>query len=151
MAAGGRRPPQATPRRALEHAHRLPRSADNTRTIDIVNRIKAAGAPIDAVGAQGHAAYQVATATVKGFIDKITQQTGLPVYITEYDINVANDTQQKNIMQEQMTMFWNDANVKGITVWGYIVGLTWKPNTGLQQSNGTMRPAMTWLMTFLGR
>src|SRR4029077_18620717 len=72
-------------------------SADNTRIIDVVNRIKAAGAPIDAVGAQGHAAYQVATATVKGFIDKITQQTGLPVYITEYDINVANDTQQKNI------------------------------------------------------
>jgi hypothetical protein len=33
----------------------------------MVNRIKAAGAaPIDAVGAQGHAAYQLATSTVKG-------------------------------------------------------------------------------------
>jgi endo-1,4-beta-xylanase len=126
-------------------------SADNAHTIDIVNRIKAAGAPIDAVGAQGHAAYQVATATVQGFIDKITQQTGLPVYLTEYDINVASDAQQMTIMRDQITMFWNDPNVKGITLWGYVVGLTWETNTGLQQSNGTMRPAMTWLMSFLGR
>lgn len=126
-------------------------SGDNTRIINIVNAIKGAGAPIDAVGAQGHGAFNVATATVKGFIDKITQQTGLPVYITEYDINVADDTQQMNIMRDQFTMFWNDANVHGITIWGYIVGSTWLPNTGLQQSNGTRRPAMTWLMDFLGR
>lgn len=124
---------------------------DNNHIIDIANRIKAAGAPIDAIGAQGHGAYRVATATVKGFIDKITQQTGLPVYITEYDINLADDTQQMNIMRDQMTMFWNDPNVRGITLWGYIVGNTWLANSGIQQSSGTMRPAMAWLMTFLGR
>jgi endo-1,4-beta-xylanase len=126
-------------------------AGDNARTIDIVNRIKAAGAPIDAVGAQGHGAANVAVATVKGFIDRITQQTGLPVYITEYDINVADDTQQMTIMRDQFTMFWEDPNVRGITFWGYIVGSTWRPNTGLQQTSGTMRPAMAWLMTFLGR
>jgi len=48
-------------------------------------------------------------------------------------------------------MFSGDTNVKGITLWGYIVGSTWRPNTGLMQTNNTMRPAMTWLMTFLGR
>ena len=126
-------------------------SGDNTRTINIVNAIKAAGAPIDAVGAQAHGVSNMSTATVKGFIDKITQQTGLPVYITEYDINVADDTRQMTIMQDQFTMFWNDPNVRGITIWGYIVGSTWEANTGLQQTDGTMRPAMSWLMSFLGR
>ena len=126
-------------------------AADNARTIDIVNRIKAAGAPIDAVGAQAHGAFNVATATVKGFIDRIAQQTGLPVYITEYDINVADDTRQMTIMRDEVTMYWEDANVRGITIWGYIVGSTWLPNTGLVQTNGTNRPAMTWLMSFLGR
>ena len=48
-------------------------------------------------------------------------------------------------MQSQFTMFWNDANVKGITIWGYIVGSTWVTNSGLMTSSGTMRPAMTWL------
>jgi len=48
-------------------------------------------------------------------------------------------------------MFMSNNNIKGITVWGYIVGATWQTNTGIMQSNGTMRPAMTWLMDFLGR
>ena len=59
----------------------------------------------------------MATATVKGFIDKITQQTGLPLYITEYDINVAADARQLAIMKDQFTMFWDEPNVKGITIW----------------------------------
>jgi endo-1,4-beta-xylanase len=126
-------------------------AGDNARTIDIVNRIKSAGAPIDAVGAQGHGAFNMSTATVKMYIDRITQQTGLPVYITEYDINVADDTRQMTILQDQFTMFWSDPNVRGVTFWGYIVGSTWLPNTGLMQTTGTMRPAMSWLMTFLGK
>jgi GH35 family endo-1,4-beta-xylanase len=54
-------------------------------------------------------------------------------------------------MQSQFTMFWNDDNVKGITVWGYIEGQTWKANTGLMSSDGKQRPAMMWLMDFLKR
>jgi endo-1,4-beta-xylanase len=49
--------------------------------------------------------------------------TRLPVYITEYDINLADDTQRQTVMQSRFT-FWNDSNVKGITLWGYIVGAT---------------------------
>ncbi len=88
--------------------------------------------------------------TVKGYIDKIASQTGLPIYITEYDINLADDNQQKQVMQEQFTMFWNHPSIKGITLWGYVYGATWQTNTGLIR-NGQPRPAMTWLMSFLGR
>ena len=48
-------------------------------------------------------------------------------------------------------MLWNDNNVAGITLWGYVVGATWETNSGLMTSSGTLRPAMTWLMGFLGR
>ena len=124
---------------------------DNAHTIDIVTKIKAAGAPIHGVGAQSHAASNLSASTLQANIDKITAQTGLPVYISEYDINIADDNQQKNVMQSQFTMFWNDPNVHGITIWGYIVGSTWETNSGLQQTDNTMRPAMAWLMGFLGR
>jgi endo-1,4-beta-xylanase len=124
---------------------------DNTHFIDIVNKIKAGGAPIDAIGAQAHAAYSMQTSTVQMYIDKLASSTGLPVYISEYDINLADDTQQKNVMQSQFTMFWNDNNVKGVTIWGYVVGQTWLTNSGLMTSTGTMRPAMTWLKQFLNR
>ena len=124
---------------------------DNAHTIDIVTKIKAAGAPITGVGAQAHACGNLSASTIQANIDKITAQTGLPVYISEYDLNIADDNQQKNVMQSQFTMFWNDKNVAGITLWGYIVGSTWVANSGLISSSGTMRPAMTWLMSFLGR
>jgi endo-1,4-beta-xylanase len=58
-------------------------AGDNTRFINIVNAIKRAGAPIDAVGAQAHDAYKLPTATVQQFLDKLAQDTGLPVYISE--------------------------------------------------------------------
>jgi endo-1,4-beta-xylanase len=124
---------------------------DNNHTIDIVTRIKNAGAPIHGVGAQAHACASLSASTIQMYIDKIATQTKLPVYISEYDLNIADDNQQKNVMQSQFTMFWNDANVKGITIWGYIVGSTWVTNSGLMTSSGTQRPAMKWLMEFLGR
>ena len=123
--------------------------SDHDHFVSIVQAIKAAGAPIDAVGAQAHAAHSISTSTVQGLLDSLASQTGLPVYITEYDINIADDTQQSQVMQSQFTMFWNDTNVKGITLWGYIEGATWQTNTGLMTSSGTMRPAMTWLVNFL--
>jgi endo-1,4-beta-xylanase len=126
-------------------------SGDNNRTIDIVNRIKNAGAPIHAVGAQAHGCANLSAATVQMYIDRIASQTGLPVYVTEYDLDIADDARQKSVLEGQFTMFWNNPNVKGITIWGYISGSTWRPNTGLMSSSGTMRPAMTWLMDFLGR
>ncbi|WP_437319434.1 endo-1,4-beta-xylanase [Sorangium sp. So ce385] len=125
-------------------------SGDNQNTINIVNRIRAAGAPIDGIGAQAHAAFSMPTSTVKTFLDRLAG-TGLPVYITEYDINLANDAQQLSVMQSQFPMFYDHPSVKGITLWGYISGQTWLSNSGLMSSGGQMRPAMSWLMGYLGR
>jgi endo-1,4-beta-xylanase len=126
-------------------------AADNNRMIDIVTKIKAAGAPIDAVGAQAHGTGSMSTSTVQMYLDKLGSSTGLPVYISEFDVNIADDNQQKTVMQNHFTMFWNNPHVKGITLWGYVVGQTWVANSGLITTSGASRPAMTWLMDFLGR
>ncbi len=135
----------------LNDYNNVEQAGDVQHTSDIVNAIKKVGAPIDAIGCQTHGAANLSSATLKSNIDKLTSNTGLPVYITEYDLNIADDAKQASVMQDQFTMFWNEPNVKGITYWGYIVGSTWETNTGLMQSDGTERPAMTWLMKFLGR
>ena len=126
-------------------------AGDNKNIIDITKRIKAAGAPVDAVGVQAHATANLSADTLKKYIDNIATQTGLPIYVTEFDLPIANDAQQKAKLQEHFTMFWNHPNIKGITFWGYVVGATWVSNSGLIQDNGTARPAMTWLMDFLGQ
>ena len=126
-------------------------SGDAKHTSDIVNAIKKAGAPIDAVGCQTHGAANLAATALKTNIDTIVSSTGLPVFITEYDIGLADDNAQKQKYQDHFTMFMSHPNIKGVTIWGYIVGATWQNNTGIMQSGGTMRPAMTWLMDFLKR
>jgi endo-1,4-beta-xylanase len=133
----------------------------NTNFINIVKAIQAAGAPIDAVGVQAHALTDLGgqpitqqsiatkTASVKAMLDKIASETGLPIYVSEYDIDIQNDEQQQWFMEANFTMFWDDPAVKGITLWGYITGATWRNNTGLMSSSGQQRPAMMWLMNFL--
>ncbi len=67
------------------------------------------------------------------------------------DIGVADDNQQATIMKDVVTPLWSNDSVKGFTYWGYIVGRTWRSNTGLMTDGGTKRAALTWLMGFLGR
>jgi endo-1,4-beta-xylanase len=116
--------------------------------VKLANAMKAANAPMDAIGCQAHDAYKLPTATIKANIDKLAA-TGYPIFITEYDIGETDDTRQKNIMQEQFTMFWNHPKVVGVTYWGYVVGRTWRNGTGLLNTNGTERPALTWLKNYV--
>ncbi|MBN2189413.1 MAG: endo-1,4-beta-xylanase [Chitinispirillaceae bacterium] len=114
----------------------------------MINAIKAVGAPVQAIGAQAHDAYRIAPATLRTNIDKMAA-TGLPVFITEFDIPDANDATQLTTMQNVFPVFWNHPKVVGITYWGYVVGSTWKNGTGLLNTNGTERPALTWLKNYV--
>lgn len=118
--------------------------------IAIVKDIQAAGAPIDAVGAEAHYAYQFTASQLQSNLDRLATETGLPVYITEYDVNLSNDQAQRDVFAAQFPIFWNSSAVHGVTLWGWISGRTWMASTGLVTGT-TPRPAMTWLMGYLGR
>ena len=133
----------------LNDYNNLEYADQQTHFIDIVKDIKANGAPIDAVGCQAHGLKGKSAATVQASIDTVAAGTGLPIYITEYDIGDTDEAQLTNF-QVHIPVFLNTASVKGITVWGWINGKTWISNSGLV--NGTTpRPAMTWLMEQLKR
>lgn len=129
-------------------------SNDSAHFIDIVKKIKALNAPIDAIGAQAHDLDngQVSLATVTKLLGDLNSQTGLPVYITEMDIDTTDDARQLSLYQQFFPLFKSAKYVKGITIWGWIYGQTWSaaPNSGLIKS-GAPRPAMTYLMEQLGR
>lgn len=133
----------------------------NANFITIAKAVKAAGAPIDAVGAQAHATYDRAssktiaaqTAEVMRLLDKLANETGLPVYITEYDIGEPDDNKQRQVMESQFPLFYTHKSVRAITLWGYVLGQTWRERdrTGLMTDGGMERPALTWLMNYLKR
>lgn len=105
---------------------------------------------VDALGAQAHGLESMSLSELRSNLAKIAD-LGLPIYISEYDVNIANDQDQLATLSEQFQVFYNHPQVVGITLWGYVVGATWRDNTGLIQSNGSFRPAMTWLMDFIDR
>lgn len=116
--------------------------------VKMANAMKAANAPMDAIGCQAHGCASMTASAVKANLDKLAA-TGYPIFITEYDIGIADDNKQKQVISDQFTMFWNHPKVAGITYWGYLNGSTWVPNTGLLNSNGTPRPSITWMQTFV--
>jgi endo-1,4-beta-xylanase len=126
-------------------------SSENGRIQTLVNAVLKAGGPIDAVGNQGHDVGKVSASTVLTYTNNIITGTGLPVYITEMDVGEADDNTQLSKISAVVTELWKLDQMKGMTYWGYIVGTTWRSNTGLMTSSGTKRAAMTWLMSFLGR
>lgn len=105
---------------------------------------------VDAIGLQAHGLADISLSELKTNLDRIAA-LGLPIFISEYDIEKTNDQDQLRVMQEQFPVFYNHPSVKGITLWGYVVGTTWRDGTGLIQSNGQYRPAMDWLMNYIGR
>ncbi len=124
-------------------------SWDTDAFINLARPVVAAGV-VDALGAQGHGLESWSVNDIRSRLDRVAA-LGLPIYITEYDVARTNDQEQLNIMSAQFPLFHDHQSVAGITLWGYVVGSTWVNGSGLIQSNGTPRPAMTWLMNYLGR
>jgi len=115
--------------------------------INVINILKDSSL-IDGIGCQAHGFENTSAATIKANLDKLAA-TGLPIYISEFDLNFADDNQQKAKYQELFPVMWQHPAVKGVTIWGYIEGLTWRPSTFLVNQDGTARPALWWLADYI--
>ncbi len=116
----------------------------------IINLLKARGL-IDGIGIQAHY-FNIDNMTGSAVTTTLNDYAtlGLDIYVSELDIIGGNtDAGQLAKYQDVFPAFWNHASVKGITLWGYIVGQTWRDGTGLVTAAGVERPAMTWLRTFV--
>ena len=131
---------------------------DNNRTnqyLTIINLLKERDL-LDGIGVQGHR-FELEGAmntTLSSNLDKLGD-TGLPVYISEFDLgNIADtgtpdDAKQLELYQRIFPVLWNHTAVQGITLWGYRQGETWQKTAFLKRSNGAERPALQWLKTFV--
>ena len=117
---------------------------------------------IDGIGVQGHyfefrshigaisGTYVYGPATIKDNLDRLTA-TGLPVYMTEFDIDEPSDADQLAQYKIYFPVFWGHPAVKGITFWGYVEDDVWgaHPDTYLLRSDGRERAALQWLRTYV--
>jgi endo-1,4-beta-xylanase len=105
---------------------------------------------LDAIGLQAHFLEHTSIDTIKSNL-KLLESAGLPIYISEYDVNIANDSTQLAVYKKQFPIFWNDHQIKGATLWGYIQGTVWREDSYLLRTDGTKRPAFNWLLNYVGK
>ena len=106
---------------------------------------------IDGVGEQGHAFSTTGDVAVMAASLDSLAELGLPLYITELDIDGPTDEIQVADFQRLFPMFWEHPAVAGVTLWGYLPG-HWRSAQGafLALADGTERPALGWLREYLG-
>ncbi|WP_162053489.1 endo-1,4-beta-xylanase [Pontibacter pamirensis] len=120
------------------------------RYLNIINLLQEENL-IDAIGIQGHAfsTRSVSVELLTQILDNYAA-TGLPIYITELDIDGRTDAAQLAEYQRIFPVFWEHPAVKGITLWGYLPG-HWRTAQGayLAYTNGAEREAFVWLQEYI--
>jgi len=125
-------------------------NSSNTNFIGIINLLKDRGL-IDGIGVQGHNFEVNGGASVSTLVNNLTNlaATGLPIYITEFDINEADDNVQLMRYQTIFPPIYEHPGVVGITLWGYVQFMIWQTNAYLLTDRYAERPAMVWLRDYL--
>ncbi|MCG6913679.1 endo-1,4-beta-xylanase [bacterium BMS3Abin03] len=130
-------------------------NVSTTNYLQIINLLKDRNL-IDGIGVQGHR-FELESAdtnTIKGNLTRLAA-TGLPVYISEFDLGnlgdsgTPNDNQQLQLYKKVFPILWQHPGVAGITLWGYIEDQIWQTTCYLVRSNGTARPALWWLAQYI--
>ena len=116
--------------------------------ITLVRTLRDAGAPIDAYGNQSHDVTDISVSNMENALKKQQDALQMPMFITELDIDIASDEQQKKQYENIFPLMWEADYCAGVTLWGYVLGATWVTNSGLYR-DGVERPAMTWLREYL--
>ncbi len=116
--------------------------------ITLVRTLRDAGAPIDAYGNQSHDVTDISVSNMENALKKQQDALQMPMFITELDIDIANDDQQKKQYESIFPLMWEADYCAGVTLWGYVLGATWVGNSGLYR-DGVERPAMTWLREYM--
>ncbi len=107
---------------------------------------------IDKIGVQAHAftTANATTTTLQNNLDALAE-TGLPIVVTELDIDGLDDAVQLAEYQRVFPVLWEHPAVEGITLWGWKVGM-WRTEQGayLIDTDGVSeRPSVVWLRQYL--
>lgn len=113
--------------------------------IDTIQCLRAKGAPIMAIGIQGHIGRQPRNPEQVITDLDLFESTGLPVQITEFDINTPDEELQADYMRDFLIAIYSHPVVTGMTLWGFWEGAHWKPDASMFRKDWTPKAnAAVW-------
>ncbi len=97
-------------------------------------------APIDGIGEQAHiGGTPPGIPFVLERLDKFAQ-LGLPIIITEFDINSDDDDFKANYLRDFITAIFSHPATTGLLQWGFWEGAHWFPSAALWNKDWSIRP-----------
>ncbi len=98
--------------------------------------------------ARAHGLERVDPAVIRANLDALAI-LGLPIYVSELDLESSDDDEQLAMYQRVFPVLWEHPAVAGVTLWGYRAGRIWKSNAFLIDWFDEERPALQWLAAYV--
>ena len=103
---------------------------------------------IDGIGVQAHGLERADPRVIRANLDALAE-LGLPIYVSELELEASDDAQQLAMYQRVFPVLWEHEAVAGVTLWGYRAGQIWKRSAYLVDWFDEERPALQWLAAYL--
>jgi len=115
----------------------------------ILSELKRAGAPTGGIGEQAHfGGNPPGPEAVLAKLDRFAT-LGLPIQITEFDIDTADRDLQTAWTRDFLTTVFSHPAVTGVICWGFWEGSHWKPRAAFWDREWNLRPnGRVWLDLF---
>jgi endo-1,4-beta-xylanase len=98
-------------------------------------------APLDGIGIQGHFSEDLTDITRLWEILDRFGKLGLPIQITEFDINTYDEPLACDYTRDFLTAMFAHESVVGVMTWGFWENRHWIPNAAFYRADWSPRPA----------
>lgn len=113
---------------------------------DTIKSLLAQGAPVEGIGMQGHFGSHVTSPeNLLKILDRFAA-FGLPIKVTELDIQTDDDALRSDYMRDLNTILFSHPSVVGVLQWGFWEKAHWLPDAALFDKNWKIRPhGQAWI------
>lgn len=119
--------------------------------LDMIKDLISKGAPIEAIGVQGHIGTQPRPPQLVLQDLDMFVPIGLPVQITEWDINTKDEELQADYSRDFLIAVYSHPVVTGVNMWGFWEADHWKPDAALFRKDWSIKPnGEVWKELVLG-
>ncbi len=107
------------------------------------------GVPVGGIGCQGHFGGSLPdSADLVEELDSLAQ-FGLPIKVTEFDINTDDEEKKCRELRKGLTVFFGHPAVESVVFWGFWEGRMWREKAAMWDLDWTPRPSADTLRKIL--
>jgi endo-1,4-beta-xylanase len=106
----------------------------------IIKRLLELGAPVEGIGLQAHFGLQLTPPEELNSRLDAFGAFGLPLAITEFDVNTSNEPLQADYLRDFLTIAFANKNVSSFLMWGFWEGQHWLPDAAMYRKDWSIKP-----------